>query len=325
MVDAPPAFAGCWPASCWFSCSPFCGRLETRRKNNLLLHAQVELKTAHDKLEERVQERTRNLQEANEALRRSEERFVKAFRASPVPLLLQSVREQRYVDVNESFLQLTGFKREEILGQTPAGLKLFPKPETGREILDALSAKRLVRNLQTELGTREGKTLTVLISAETFELEGQSHFLMSVQDITERLNVENQLRQAQKMEVVGQIAAGIAHDFNNILTVIQGHAELQLNAEALDESLADSLHEISRAAARAASLTRQLLAFSRKQMLQRRPLDLHGGVEQSQQNAAKNHRGTHLFADSMRGKSSAGVRRCGQFRADCHQSCGERA
>jgi PAS domain S-box-containing protein len=248
--------------------------LGIRRKNNLLLHAQVQLKAAHDKLEERVQERTRNLLEANEALRRSEERFVKAFRASPVPLLLQSVHEQRYVDVNESFLQLTGFERKEVLGQTPAGLKLFPKPEVGREILDALSAKRLVRNLQTELATREGKILTVLISAEAFELEGHSHFLMSMQDITERLNVENQLRQAQKMEVVGQIAAGIAHDFNNILTVIQGHADLQLNAEELDESVADSLHEISHAAARAASLTRQLLAFSRKQMLQRRPLDL---------------------------------------------------
>ena len=248
--------------------------LATRRKNNLLQHAQVELKAAHDKLEERVGERTRNLQEANEALRRSEERFVKAFRASPVPLLLQSVHEQRYMDVNESFLQLTGFKREEVLGQTPAGLNLFPESETGQEILEALSAKRLVRNLQTELNTRQGKTLTVLISAEAFELEGQSHLLMSLQDITERLSVENQLRQAQKMEVVGQIAAGIAHDFNNILTVIQGHAELQLNAEVLDESLSESLHEISRAAVRAASLTRQLLAFSRKQMLQRRPLDV---------------------------------------------------
>jgi len=248
--------------------------LETRRKNNLLQHAQVELKAAHDKLEERVRERTRNLQEANEALRRSEERFVKAFRASPVPLLLQSAGDERYVDVNESFLQLTGFKREEVLGQTPDGLKLFAQPAVGREICEAFSAKRQLRNLQAELCTREGKMLTVLISAEAFELEGQSHVLVSLQDITERLNVENQLRQAQKMEVVGQIAAGIAHDFNNILTVIQGHAELQLNTEELDEPLAESLHEISRAAARAASLTRQLLAFSRKQMLQRRPFDV---------------------------------------------------
>jgi PAS domain S-box-containing protein len=248
--------------------------LEIRRKNKLLLHAQVELKAAHDKLEERVQERTRNLQEANVALRRSEERFVKAFRASPVPLLLQNVRDQRFVDVNESFLQLTGFPREEVLGQTPAGLKLFSKTDTGREILDALSAKHPVRDLQTELIIREGRTLTTLISAEAIELENEPHLLMSIQDITERLNVENQLRQAQKMEVVGQIAAGIAHDFNNILTVIQGHAEVQLNMGKWDESLPDSLREISHAASRAASLTRQLLAFSRKQMLQRRPLDL---------------------------------------------------
>jgi nitrogen-specific signal transduction histidine kinase/ActR/RegA family two-component response regulator len=119
----------------------------------------------------------------------------------------------------------------------------------------------------------------VLISAEALELENQPHCLTSIQDITERLNVENQLRQAQKMEVVGQIAAGIAHDFNNILTVIQGHAELQLNVEKPDESLADSLREISQAAARAASLTRQLLAFSRKQMLQRRPIDLRESLD----------------------------------------------
>jgi PAS domain S-box-containing protein len=255
--------------------------LATRRQNNLLRHAQVELKAARDKLEERVQERTRELrsqieakERAREALRRSEERFAKAFRANPVPLTLQGVSDQQCVDVNDSFLQMTGFNRDDVLGRTPAGLKLFPQAETFSGILAALSAKRPVRNLQTELGTQGGKTLTVLISAETFELENQPLCLMSVQDITERLNVENQLRQAQKMEVVGQIAAGVAHDFNNILTVIQGHAELQLNVEQLDESLADSLREISRAATRAAALTRQLLAFSRKQMLQRRPLDL---------------------------------------------------
>jgi PAS domain S-box-containing protein len=226
-----------------------------------------------------VQARTRNLQEANEALQRSEERFAKAFQTNPVPLALQRIGEQRYVDINNSFCELTGFKRKEVLGQTASGLKLFLQPEIEHKILATLSAQRSVGNLQTGLRTRDGKHLTVLISAEALELETQPHLLMSIQDITERLSIENQLRQAQKMEVVGQIAAGIAHDFNNILTVIQGHSELQLSAGNLEESLAESLNEISQAASRAAALTRQLLAFSRKQMLQRRPLDVRVSLD----------------------------------------------
>ena len=108
-----------------------------------------------EELDGLVQSRTRNLQETNEALRHSEERFAKAFRNNPVPLALQTVGERRYVDVNESFLRLTGFKREEILGQIPTGWKLFPISETKCDMLDALSAKRPVRCLQTELRTPE--------------------------------------------------------------------------------------------------------------------------------------------------------------------------
>ena len=238
-----------------------------------------QIRTHIEELDGLVQSRTRNLQETNEALRHSEERFAKAFRNNPVPLALQTVGERRYVDVNESFLRLTGFKREEILGQIPPGWKLFPISETKCDMLDALSAKRPVRCLQTELRTPDGRSLTVLVSAEVIELDNQMHLLISIQDITERLNIENQLRQAQKMEAVGQIAAGIAHDFNNILSVIQGHAELQLNMGHEDGSLVQSLHEIAGASARAASLTRQLLAFSRKQMLHRRPIDLRESLD----------------------------------------------
>jgi PAS domain S-box-containing protein len=227
-----------------------------------------------EELDGLVQARTQSLQTANEALRQSEERFAKAFHSNPVPLLLSRCAEGRYVDVNHSFLELTGYKREDVVEHLPGALNLFVRSEVQREIQEATGAQHPVHNRQTEIRARDGRHFTVLISAEPLELQKQPHWLMSLQDITERINIENQLRQAQKMEAVGQIAAGVAHDFNNILAVIQGHAELQLSMGAPDASLTESLQEISQAANRAASLTRQLLAFSRKQMLRPRALNL---------------------------------------------------
>jgi len=94
-------------------------------------------------------------------------------------------------------------------------------------------------------------------------------------EVTERLNLESQLRQSQKMQSVGHLAAGVAHDFNNILAVIQGHSELLLLREKLSPAGAESLHQISTAAERAARLTQQLLAFGRKQPMQKLPLDFN--------------------------------------------------
>jgi two-component system cell cycle sensor histidine kinase/response regulator CckA len=104
---------------------------------------------------------------------------------------------------------------------------------------------------------------------------GQAKLVGVVQDITERKQLEEQLRLAQKMEAVGQLAGGVAHDFNNILTVIQGHIGLMLTDPDTPESLRPSLGEVQEAARRAAGLTRQLLAFSRRQVLQVRALDLN--------------------------------------------------
>ncbi|HEY1662813.1 MAG TPA: response regulator [Verrucomicrobiae bacterium] len=242
-----------------------------------LLSRQVRLHI--EELDKLVQSRTQNLEEANGALRRSEERFAKAFRASPIPLALQSAADQRYVDVNDHFLQLTGYRRDDVLGHTHVELDLFPDLKLLQEILHATTDHHPVSNLQGTLRTNERKNLQVLISTEIFELENRPHYLMSIQDVTHRLYVEEQLRQAQKMEAVGQIAAGVAHDFNNILTVIQGHAELQLHSGELPEPLRDSLQEICRASNRAASLVRQLLAFSRKQMLNCHPLNVSVALE----------------------------------------------
>lgn len=106
-------------------------------------------------------------------------------------------------------------------------------------------------------------------------------------DVTERMHLEEQLRNAQQMEAIGRLAGGVAHDFNNILSIIMGHGELLLRTVQLDEHARSGLDQIQRAAERAASLTQQLLAFSRKQVLQPRVLDLNEAVADVQKMLAR--------------------------------------
>ncbi len=122
--------------------------------------------------------------------------------------------------------------------------------------------------LETNIGGR-------MLSWSFFPVVANKVVHCYAEDVTERLNLEAQLRQAQKMESVGQLAAGVAHDFNNILTVIRGHAGLLSSESGVDPKLSDSVRQIALAAERAANLTRQLLMFSRKQVMQPQLLNLN--------------------------------------------------
>ncbi len=220
----------------------------------------------------------RELQGANSELRRSEERFAKAFRANPIPSALQTSAEERFVDVNDAFLVLTGFLREEIIGRSPMELRLCLDYES--RIRRLLHDDAPIRNAECQIRTKNDQVRSGLISIERITLAGEPHLLMMVQDISARLELEVQLRQAQKMEGVGQLAAGIAHDFNNLLTVIQGHSSLQLATGNLGDDAADSMRQIALAGDRAADLTRQLLAFSRRQVMRPRVLQLNEFVSE---------------------------------------------
>lgn len=225
-----------------------------------------------EELEAMVTKRTHELEVAYEDLRVSEERFSQAFRSSPMPQAIQTLKAQRFVDANAAFLTMTGFSRNEVIGRTPLELHLCLDYET-RFFAEA-KLGRAVHEAEATVSTRTGELRQVLMTLEPMHIGGEPHVLLMMQDTSERLALEAQLRQSQKMEAIGQLAAGVAHDFNNLLTIIQGHASLHAGRGGLPQEITASLHQINGAAERAADLTRKLLTFSRRGMVRPKVLDL---------------------------------------------------
>jgi len=202
-----------------------------------------------------------------------------AIEQSPVSILItdaQGVIEY----VNPKFTQLTGYTPEEARGHTPRIMKSgYTSDEEYRQLWSTIGAGRIWegtfrnRKKNGELFW-EHATIAPVKSAQ-----GEiSHYIAIKEDITARRQLEDQLRQAQKMEAVGQLAGGIAHDFNNILTAIIGYTTLLDMKMAGDDPLRVNLHQTLAAANRAAELTRSLLAFSRKQTIALQPVDLNQSI-----------------------------------------------
>ena len=162
-----------------------------------------------------------------------------------------------------------------MLGRIPTDLLLWEKPELADKWYEGVGRRELVRDQEAKIRAQNGSLREVLVSLSALALDDQPHLLLLAQDVSERALLEMQLRQAQKMEAIGQLAAGVAHDFNNILTVIQGHAGLMLQKLEPAAPQTKSLEQITESAARASTLIRQLLMFSRKQVMQFRHLDLN--------------------------------------------------
>jgi PAS domain S-box-containing protein len=236
----------------------------------------AELQDANERLTREITERT----QAERELRISKERFAKAFRSSPIPMSIQSIAGHRFLDINDAYVEMTGFDRSDILGRSAIDIGIWANPEARQHIFEELSAGRSIRNLEASILTKDGQERFTLLSAELIELADEPYALISEHDISQRLQLEAQLRQAQKMQAVGHLAAGVAHDFRNILTVIQGHSNLRLLDRNLDSKVATSFQEITAAVERASKLTRQLLAFSRKQIIQLQTVDLNDVITQ---------------------------------------------
>jgi PAS domain S-box-containing protein len=209
------------------------------------------------------------------ALRLSEEKFSKAFRISPDAVNINRLEDGKYIEVNESFLRTMGYTPKEVLGKTSLELNIWDRPADRVMFVRRLKEKGEVRNLEVRFRKKDGAIVIGLISSRPIEVDGEACILSITRDITERTRLEEQLRQAQKMEAVGRLAGGIAHDFNNLLTAIIGYSDVLLSRRKPEDPSAEELKAIQKAGESAAALTRQLLAFSRKQVLDLRPTALN--------------------------------------------------
>ncbi|HEY5550681.1 MAG TPA: response regulator [Opitutaceae bacterium] len=246
-------------------------KAQIRDLDNLVEERTSELRGANDQLKLEITERLR----VESALVLSEERFSKAFNANPIPLAIQSFKDGLFTETNNGFRELTGYTSEEISGKSADELHLWEDTGVTTTILELLASKGSVRHSPCRLRSKSNGMREILLSIEIIEISGHPFLLTILQDVTEQLLLENQLRQSQKMEAVGQLAAGIAHDFNNMLTVIQGNATLILTDEPQPQPhQRPMLTGIVNAAQRSAKLVRQLLTFSRKQVVDIQPLEI---------------------------------------------------
>jgi len=241
-----------------------------------------------EELDRLVRERTNELQVLNRdlaqeisereqmevALRVSEERLARAFDACPLPTAILQVSDQRVVQANPALLSAMERTSEEVVGRSFWETCLEAPEEFRQTTAARLHRGEALRRHECEFHPKSGDRRRGMLWMEPFALAAGPHVLAILQDVTDQSVLELQMRQAQKMEAVGHLAAGVAHDFNNLLTVIHGHSSMRLRSTNLDRKMADSLAAVQQAAERASDLTRQLLAFSRKQVMEKGPLCL---------------------------------------------------
>jgi len=196
----------------------------------------------------------------------------------PNMIFLKDAKELRFIRFNRAGEDLLGYSRDDLLGKND--YDLFPKEqadwftEKDQKVLREMDVidieEEPVRTRHKGERTLHTKKVPIL------NVEGEPEYLLGIsEDITERKKLEAQFQQAQKMEAVGRLAGGVAHDFNNLLMTIMGNADLMLMGLAEDDPFREKLEQIGQNGKRAARLTRQLLAFSRKQILQPVALDLN--------------------------------------------------
>jgi two-component system cell cycle sensor histidine kinase/response regulator CckA len=215
-----------------------------------------------------------------QALRRSEARY-RSLVQSSVYGIYRSSLEGRFLDVNPALTMMLGYaSAEEVLLLDP-GCDVFEQPEEHTRLIEEFRRAGRMDGFEVKWKRKDGSCITVRISGRAVSSEDEPADVLEAiaEDVTERRVLEDQFRQAQKMEAVGRLAGGVAHDFNNLLMVISGYTEVILATLDANHPLLEKGRAIQQAADRATTLTRQLLAFSRKQLLELKVVDVNAIVQ----------------------------------------------
>ncbi len=224
---------------------------------------------------------------AEQALRDSENLFSAAFRALPYSVAISDLETGRYLDVNAGFEKASGYERDEVIGRTSVELELWVDPNERERFRQQMLESGKVRSLELHFRNKNGQTVVALCNCDLIDLGGRRCIMNTFEDVTARLQAEREyaeleerLRQAQKLEALGTLAGGIAHDFNNLLTAAINYAELARLDAGNADVVGAHLDEVALAHRRARDLVNRILTFSRRQSQDRAQTSLPLVVEE---------------------------------------------
>ena len=215
-----------------------------------------------------------------EQLKRSEEKFSRAFNSIPDGILLLGIESGKILEANPGFSAISQLERKDLIDKSMFQLNLWPKENQNMDLSDKIKSGLRIKNWRGTMVTNEGNHKTIQLLAEPIYFESTPCLLVIVRDLTETHRLEAQLNHSQKMDSIGQLAGGIAHDFNNLLTVINGYSELGMRMKVEDPKVSKIMQDIQSAGQKAQRLTSQILAFSRKQIFQPVPLEINSELKE---------------------------------------------
>ena len=238
-----------------------------QERNEVLASIEEELRTQVD---EHIQTREQLLVTEEmlriqlESAEESSLKFKAVFDHSPITVALTTLPDGAFHEVNQAFIDMFGFAREDAIGKTTLELGVWLHEADRNRYLQLLKENRFVSNFEVTMRRKGGEKFAVFFSGALLDIAGKPFALSAVMDISEQKRLQNQLAQSQKLDIVGQLAGGIAHDFNNMLAVIMASAEILKLCLPSDEKNHKMINAIIEAANRSADLTSELLTFSRK-------------------------------------------------------------